>query len=68
MAIASEPKDKNVFKIENYDGLTEILEILQRQIHKMEGDVFLGFFFLPLCTIMLQTSILSSWCAHAIVT
>ncbi|XP_070684031.1 integrin alpha-X [Pempheris klunzingeri] len=37
-AIASEPKDKNAFKIENYDGLTGILENFQKKIFKMEGS------------------------------
>ncbi|XP_054897377.1 integrin alpha-D isoform X2 [Poeciliopsis prolifica] len=36
--IASDPKDKNVFKIENYDGLTGILESLQKQIFAIEGS------------------------------
>uniref|UniRef100_A0A3Q3VZT2 VWFA domain-containing protein n=1 Tax=Mola mola TaxID=94237 RepID=A0A3Q3VZT2_MOLML len=35
--IVSEPKDKNAFKIEHYNGLTGILENLQKKIFKMEG-------------------------------
>ncbi|XP_059184742.1 integrin alpha-L-like isoform X1 [Centropristis striata] len=34
--IASEPKDKNTFKIENYEGLPGILEDIQKKIFKME--------------------------------
>ncbi|XP_068607014.1 integrin alpha-D [Brachionichthys hirsutus] len=37
MNIASNPKEKNIFKIENYDGLTGILENLQKRIFGMEG-------------------------------
>ncbi|XP_030280862.1 integrin alpha-L-like isoform X2 [Sparus aurata] len=37
-AIASEPKDKNIFKIENYNGLTGILENFQIKIFSMEGS------------------------------
>ncbi|XP_041640847.1 integrin alpha-D [Cheilinus undulatus] len=37
-AIASEPKDKNAFKIENYDGLTGILENFQKKVFKLEGS------------------------------
>ncbi|XP_076583441.1 integrin alpha-M-like [Chaetodon auriga] len=37
-AIASEPKDKNAFKIENYDGLTGVLENFQNKIFTMEGS------------------------------
>lgn len=37
--IASEPKDKNTFKIEDYDGLAGILENFQKKIFKIEGDV-----------------------------
>ncbi|XP_030596362.1 integrin alpha-L-like [Archocentrus centrarchus] len=37
-AIASEPKDKNAFKIENYDGLTEVLENFQKKIFVIEGS------------------------------
>ncbi|XP_027872214.1 integrin alpha-L [Xiphophorus couchianus] len=36
--IASEPKNNNVFKIENYDGLTGILGSLQKQIFAIEGS------------------------------
>ncbi|XP_056891585.1 integrin alpha-D isoform X1 [Takifugu flavidus] len=36
-AIASEPKDKNAFKIEKYGNLTGILENFQKRIFKMEG-------------------------------
>ncbi|XP_019121695.1 integrin alpha-L [Larimichthys crocea] len=36
--IASEPKDQNAFKIENYEGLTGILEDFQKKIFKMEGS------------------------------
>ncbi|XP_036940730.1 integrin alpha-L-like isoform X2 [Acanthopagrus latus] len=36
--IASEPKDKNIFKIENYNGLTGILENFQKKIFSMEGS------------------------------
>uniref|UniRef100_A0A669CPS3 Integrin alpha-L n=1 Tax=Oreochromis niloticus TaxID=8128 RepID=A0A669CPS3_ORENI len=37
-AIASEPKDKNAFKIENYDGLTGVLENFQKRIFVVEGS------------------------------
>uniref|UniRef100_A0A669BSI0 Integrin alpha-L n=1 Tax=Oreochromis niloticus TaxID=8128 RepID=A0A669BSI0_ORENI len=37
-AIASEPKNKNAFKIENYDGLTGVLENFQKDIFVMEGS------------------------------
>ncbi|XP_034388003.1 integrin alpha-M isoform X2 [Cyclopterus lumpus] len=37
-AIASDPKDKNAFKIENYDRLKEVLENFQKKIFKMEGS------------------------------
>ncbi|KAM8878943.1 integrin alpha-L [Spinachia spinachia] len=37
-AIASEPKDKNAFKIENYNGLKGVLENFQKKIFKMEGS------------------------------
>ncbi|KAI4832766.1 hypothetical protein KUCAC02_015715 [Chaenocephalus aceratus] len=37
-AIASEPKDKNAFKIENYDGLKGVLENFQKKIFQMEGS------------------------------
>ncbi|XP_029948934.1 integrin alpha-M isoform X2 [Salarias fasciatus] len=37
-AIASEPKDQNSFKIENYDGLTGVLENFQKKIFNMEGS------------------------------
>lgn len=43
--IASEPKDKNAFKIENYNGLTGILENFQKKIFKMEGDVLFSHLF-----------------------
>uniref|UniRef100_A0A3Q1EBY7 Integrin alpha-L-like n=1 Tax=Acanthochromis polyacanthus TaxID=80966 RepID=A0A3Q1EBY7_9TELE len=36
-AIASEPKEKNAFKIEDYDGLTGVLENFQIKIFNMEG-------------------------------
>ncbi|XP_026025555.1 integrin alpha-L-like isoform X1 [Astatotilapia calliptera] len=36
-AIASEPKHRNAFKIENYDGLTGVLENLQKKIFTVEG-------------------------------
>ncbi|XP_073333208.1 integrin alpha-L-like [Pagrus major] len=36
--IASEPKKKNIFKIENYNGLTGILENFQNKIFYMEGS------------------------------
>ncbi|XP_044044756.1 integrin alpha-D [Siniperca chuatsi] len=36
-AIASDPTDKYAFKIENYDGLTGILENFQIKIFNMEG-------------------------------
>ncbi|XP_071359348.1 integrin alpha-L-like isoform X3 [Trachinotus anak] len=36
-AIASEPTEKYAFKIENYDGLTGILESMQKSIFKMGG-------------------------------
>lgn len=45
-AIASEPKDKNAFKIENYNGLKGVLENFQKKIFKVEGDV--NFLFLVL--------------------
>ncbi|CAL9700891.1 unnamed protein product [Knipowitschia caucasica] len=35
--IASEPKAKNTFKIENYSGLTEVLENFQKKIFQTEG-------------------------------
>ncbi|XP_071359349.1 integrin alpha-L-like isoform X4 [Trachinotus anak] len=38
-AIASEPTEKYAFKIENYDGLTGILESMQKSIFKMGGDL-----------------------------
>ncbi|XP_054460569.1 integrin alpha-D [Anoplopoma fimbria] len=37
-AIASEPKEKNAFKIENYNGLKGVLENFQKKIFKMEGS------------------------------
>uniref|UniRef100_A0AAX7V2C0 VWFA domain-containing protein n=1 Tax=Astatotilapia calliptera TaxID=8154 RepID=A0AAX7V2C0_ASTCA len=37
-AIASEPKDKNAFKIENYDGLKGVLENFQKKIFAVEGS------------------------------
>ncbi|XP_040043368.2 integrin alpha-M [Gasterosteus aculeatus] len=37
-AIASEPKDKNAFKIENYNGLKDVLENFQKKIFKVEGS------------------------------
>uniref|UniRef100_A0A3Q2FM59 VWFA domain-containing protein n=1 Tax=Cyprinodon variegatus TaxID=28743 RepID=A0A3Q2FM59_CYPVA len=37
--IASKPKDKNALKIENYDGLTGLLENLQKQIFDIEGSI-----------------------------
>jgi len=43
-AIASEPKDKNAFKIENYDRLKEVLVNFQKKIFKMEGDVQFSLF------------------------
>ncbi|XP_008292527.1 integrin alpha-X [Stegastes partitus] len=36
-AIASEPKDKNAFKIEDYNGLTGVLETFQNSIFNIEG-------------------------------
>ncbi|XP_061882703.1 integrin alpha-D isoform X1 [Entelurus aequoreus] len=36
--IASDPKDKFAFKIEQYDGLTGLLENFQKHIFSMEGD------------------------------
>ncbi|XP_028451723.1 integrin alpha-M isoform X2 [Perca flavescens] len=36
--IASEPTEKYAFKIENYDGLTGILENFQKKIFTMEGS------------------------------
>ncbi|XP_023810318.1 integrin alpha-L-like [Oryzias latipes] len=36
--IASEPKDKNVFKIEDYQGLDGILKNFQNKIFNMEGS------------------------------
>uniref|UniRef100_A0A8C2WYR7 VWFA domain-containing protein n=1 Tax=Cyclopterus lumpus TaxID=8103 RepID=A0A8C2WYR7_CYCLU len=38
LSIASDPKDKNAFKIENYDRLKEVLENFQKKIFKMEGS------------------------------
>ncbi|XP_040002025.1 integrin alpha-D [Xiphias gladius] len=38
MAIASQPADKYAFKIEDYNGLTGILENFQKKIFKMEGS------------------------------
>ncbi|TKS69297.1 Integrin alpha-L CD11 antigen-like family member A [Collichthys lucidus] len=35
---ASKPKDQNAFKIENYEGLTGILEDFQKKIFKIEGS------------------------------
>ncbi|XP_040002029.1 integrin alpha-L-like [Xiphias gladius] len=43
MAIASQPADKYVFKIEDYNGLTGILENFQKKILKMEAFVSLAF-------------------------
>ncbi|XP_029293609.1 integrin alpha-X [Cottoperca gobio] len=37
-SIASEPKDKNAFKIENYDGLTKVLGTFQKRDFQMEGS------------------------------
>ncbi|KAL3995846.1 helicase required for RNAi-mediated heterochromatin assembly 1 [Sarotherodon galilaeus] len=37
-AIASEPKNKNAFKIEDYDGLTGVLANFQKKIFVMEGS------------------------------
>ncbi|XP_054635985.1 integrin alpha-D [Dunckerocampus dactyliophorus] len=37
-ALASDPKDKYAFKIEQYDGLRELLENFQKHIFSMEGD------------------------------
>lgn len=37
--IVSEPKDQYAFKIEQYNGLTGILENFQNRIFNMEGDV-----------------------------
>uniref|UniRef100_A0A8C5D3K5 Integrin alpha-X-like n=1 Tax=Gouania willdenowi TaxID=441366 RepID=A0A8C5D3K5_GOUWI len=37
-AIASEPKDQNAFKIENYGGLKGMLENFQKKIFNMEGS------------------------------
>ncbi|XP_071396311.1 integrin alpha-L-like [Centroberyx affinis] len=36
--IASEPKDNNTFKIEDYNGLTGILENFEKKIFKIEGS------------------------------
>ncbi|KAK5866566.1 hypothetical protein PBY51_020749 [Eleginops maclovinus] len=36
--IASEPKEKYAFKIENYDGLKGVLEKFQKKIFQMEGS------------------------------
>ncbi|XP_071772136.2 integrin alpha-X [Centroberyx gerrardi] len=36
--IASEPKDNNTFKIQNYNGLTGILENFEKKIFKIEGS------------------------------
>lgn len=36
--IASDPKDKYAFKIENYQGLTGLLENFQKHIFNIEGD------------------------------
>lgn len=43
--IASEPKDKNVFKIEDYQGLDGILKNFQNKIFNMEGSFFSSFSF-----------------------
>ncbi|KAK2815604.1 hypothetical protein Q5P01_026071 [Channa striata] len=37
-SISSQPTDKYAFKIENYDGLTGILENFQKKIFNMEGS------------------------------
>uniref|UniRef100_UPI0037E83128 integrin alpha-L n=1 Tax=Semicossyphus pulcher TaxID=241346 RepID=UPI0037E83128 len=37
-AIASEPKDKNAFKIKNYDRLTGVLENFQVKVFNLEGS------------------------------
>ncbi|XP_035760290.1 integrin alpha-L-like, partial [Neolamprologus brichardi] len=36
-AFASEPKHRNAFKIQNYDGLTGVLENLPKKIFTVEG-------------------------------
>ncbi|KAF3851882.1 hypothetical protein F7725_005237 [Dissostichus mawsoni] len=41
-AIASEPKDKNAFKIENYDGLKGVLENFQKRSFKWKDTLILG--------------------------
>lgn len=43
--IASEPKDKNVFKIEDYQGLDGILKNFQNKIFNMEGSFFFHYLF-----------------------
>uniref|UniRef100_A0A3Q3MM12 Integrin alpha-L-like n=1 Tax=Labrus bergylta TaxID=56723 RepID=A0A3Q3MM12_9LABR len=37
-AIASEPKEKYAFKIENYDGLKGVLENFQKKVFSLEGS------------------------------
>lgn len=48
-AIASD--ENNAFKIDDYRGLTGILEKFQTRIFKIEGDVYYSFVCLSLCTI-----------------
>ena len=56
--IASEPKDKNVFKIEQYNGLQGILENFQNRIFTVEGDVILLFCFYHFWSLILHQYIL----------
>ncbi|XP_045904452.1 integrin alpha-L-like, partial [Micropterus dolomieu] len=64
-AIASDPIDKYALKIENYDELIGMMKNFHNKIFTMEGGVKL---FLTGVILFLQKSILSSWCAPAIVT
>lgn len=63
--IASQPKEEYIFKIENYDGITGILENVQNKIIEIEGDDEL---FYPHSQMMLlQISIVSAWQAVSVV-
>ena len=58
-AIASEPKDKYAFKIENYDGLKGVLENFQKKIFQMEGEFQLCFFltFVQYCFLQWRANV-----------
>ena len=44
--LASEPKDDNTFLIEDYNGLSRILDIYQKKIFNIEGtEIKLDFTF-----------------------